>query len=285
MALGGGLADFLPTADGGSRLDGRNLVHEAQAAGYTVLTRGMPLPAPAPPKILGLFAWSHLAYTLDDERYPAERRDPALADLTDLALASLEQAGKPFFLMIEGGRIDHAAHSFDAAGTVAETVSFDHAVARVLDYQRRHPDTLVVLTADHATGGLAINDYADLAELKAQKASVEWMANQIRNSDAGPTELASWTGYEDFTAAELATVRDEPDSYEAARNLGRLLADRDGITWIPRVNSLDTKGHTGEDVALFAGGPGAERFQGVLDNADIPRRLAALMGWELGATP
>ena len=54
---------------------------------------------------------------------------------------------------------------------------------------------------------------------------------------------------------------------------------RNGLTWVPRI-SLDTYGHTGEDVPLFAGGPGAERFQGVLDNTDIPKILRQLLGWE-----
>jgi alkaline phosphatase len=80
------------------------------------------------------------------------------------------------------------------------------------------------------------------------------------------------TGYTDITPDELATVRDHADHYEAGRNLGRILAARNGISWIPRVGQ-DTKGHTGEDVPLYAVGPGADRFQGVLDNTDIAVRL------------
>jgi hypothetical protein len=83
----------------------------------------------------------------------------------------------------------------------------------------------------------------------------------------------------EITDADLDPIRADFDSYEAARRLGRLLADRHGVTWIPRVDPLDTKGHTGEDVPLYAGGPGAERFGGVLDNAEIPKRLRALLGW------
>jgi alkaline phosphatase len=51
------------------------------------------------------------------------------------------------------------------------------------------------------------------------------------------------------------------------------------VTWVPRVNAIDTKGHTGEDVPLYAGGPGAGRFAGVLDNAEIPGRLREVLGW------
>jgi alkaline phosphatase len=137
----------------------------------------------------------------------------------------------------------------------------------------------VLLTADHATGGLAINDYVDWEALSRQRASVDWLAAQIRNAGAGADLVAEMTGFTDLADADLDPIRADFDGYEAARRLGRLLADRHGVTWIPRVEPLDTKGHTGEDVPLYAGGPGAERFAGVLDNAEIPGRLRALLGW------
>jgi alkaline phosphatase len=278
VALGGGLAHFLPTDDGGARRDGRDLVEEAKAAGYTVLTRGTPLPDPPPEQVLGLYAWGHLAYVLDDRELPPERRDPALAVLAKTALAVLERGGKPFFLMVEGGRIDHAAHSFDAHGTAVETMEFDRAVEVVLDFQKRRPETLVLLTADHATGGLAINDYTNWEAVRGQQASVDWLAEQVRNAGAGPDLVLAKTGVT-VTDADLDPVRLDPDSYESKRHLARLLAAAYGVTWIPRVDPVDTKGHTGEDVVLYAGGPGAERFGGAYDNTDIAKRLAEVLGW------
>jgi alkaline phosphatase len=97
---------------------------------------------------------------------------------------------------------------------------------------------------------------------------------------AGLDLLAEATGYDDFTAADLAALRAPADVYDAERVLGTLLSRRHRITWMLRVNPDDTKGHTGEDVPLYAAGPGAARFAGVLDNADIPRRLTALLGWD-----
>ncbi len=281
VALAGGLADFLPKGvEGGEREDGRNLVAEAEAKGYTVLRRGSALPIDAPPeRLLGLFAWSHLGFQLDERELPPERRDPALADLTRLALASLDRGEAPFFLMVEGGRIDHAAHGFDAAGTAAETAAFDEAVKVVLDYQSKHPETLVLLTADHATGGLAINDYVDWELLRKQKASLEILSGLIKDGGIPVEEVARLTGLTDLTEEELTPIRTEKNGYEAGRKLGQLLAKRTGVTWIPRINDADTKGHTGEDVALYAGGPGAERFAGLLDNTDIPKRIKALLGW------
>jgi alkaline phosphatase len=206
-----------------------------------------------------------------------------LARLSELALEALSRREQPFFLLIEGGRIDHGGHAFDAARVAAEIDAFDEAVAAVLAFQRRNPETLVVVTADHATGGLAVNEFVDWAGIKRQRASVEWMTAQIR--DAGPSleDLASWTGFADWRAEELQSVRAASGSYAARRALGRALAERNGVTFVPRVDDAEaaTHGHTGEDVAIYAGGPGSERFRGRLDNTDIARRLAEVA--DLGA--
>jgi alkaline phosphatase len=280
VALGGGLGFFLPASEAGQRRDDRNLVEEARAAGYTVWQRGADLSQVPDGKLLGLFAHDHLSYVLDDAQYPPERRDPTLEAMTRLALRMLSRDDRPFFLMIEGARIDHAAHSFDAAGVAHETRAFDQAVAAVMEFQRAHPGVLLLVTADHATGGMDINDYSDWSEVLLQQATVDELAAQVRNAGAGADMVAAATGHPDITEAELDVVRQEPNSYEASRHLGRILARRQGVTWMPQVNELDTKGHTGEDVPLYAGGPGAERFQGVLDNADVPKILVELTGWK-----
>lgn len=283
LALGGGLSFFLPLAAGGVRTDGRDLVAEARQRGAQVLLRRDPLAWNGEGRLLGLLANSHLTYELDDRSYPPERRDPTLAELAHLALAGFERSDRPFFLMIEGGRIDHAGHDFDAAGVVAETVRFDETVAMVRAWAEEHPGTLVLVTADHTTGGLALNDHADWTALAKRTASVAWLAAQLRNAGATTELLAARTGVADWTAAELDAIRGAPDSYEANRRLGRMLALRDGFTWSARVTDDDTHGHTGEDVPIYAGGPGAERFGGALDNTDIARRLAALFDWQIGA--
>lgn len=282
LAVGGGLAYFLPLAAGGARRDGRDLVATARERGVQVLERGDALAWNGEGRLLGLLANSHLTYDLDDRNYPPERRDPTLAGLARLALEGLGEGDRPFFLMLEGGRIDHAGHEFDAAGIVAETARFDEAVRTVLEWAGEHPDTLVLVTADHATGGLAINDHADWPALARRTASVGWLAAQIRNAGATEALLAARTGVADWTADEIAAVRSAGDSYEASRRLGRMLALRDGFTWSARVTDDDTHGHTGEDVPIYASGPGAERFGGSLDNTEIARRLAALLGWQIG---
>ena len=269
LVLGGGLSFFLPVAAGGARTDGRDLVAEARQRGARVLMRRDALEWNGEGRLLGLLANSHLTYELDDRNYPTERRDPTLAQLARLALGGFERSDRPFFLMIEGGRIDHAGHDFDAAGVVAETQRFDEMVEVVRAWAQEHPETLVLVTADHTTGGLALNDHADWTALAKRTASVTWLAAQIRNGGATADLLAARTGVADWTAAEVEAIRRAPDSYEANRRLGRMLAERDGFTWAAKVTDDDTHGHTGEDVPIYAGAP--ERSA----SAAAPRRSGA----------
>lgn len=271
LALGGGLGQF-----------SAELLARA-GADYTILkTRQELLNAPSGKRLLGLFANSHLKYGLDNLREPAGKQEPSLAEMTRVALDRLGSAGS-FFLLVEGGRIDQAAHSFDAAGVAKETESFDATVKVALEYQKRHPGTLIVLTADHATGGLDVNDYVDWEGIKRQTASVNWMITQIRGGK-GAELIEEHTGYSDFTAEEIQRIRQAPEAFEAERVLGTMLAVRNGATWMPRITEK-TFGHTGEDVHLYAGGPGAQKFQGVLDNTDISRILAGLVGWSWPPNP
>ncbi len=279
VALGGGLGWFLPESEGGHRTAESGLLERARDAGYTVWTRAEEIVSPPPAPLLGLFATDELAYEIDARREPEERRPPTLERLTRIALEVLEAGDRPFFLLVEGGRIDQAAHAFDGATLALEVSAFDRAAAAVLEYRARRPRTLVLVTADHASGGLAVNDYVDWAEFRQQRASVDWMVAEIRKRGAGAELLAEMTGYSDFSEEEVAAVRDAEERYTAGRLLGTALSRRNGATWTPPTVSDDTYGHTGEDVPLWAAGPGQERFQGVLDNTDVPKILCELLGW------
>lgn len=280
VVLGGGLRSFLPASRGGRRGDGRELLAEARQAGYTLWEPGSPAPRPLPRRLLGLLAPSHLPYVLDEAPLPPDRRTPSLEELTRLALELLAAKGSPFFLLVEGGRIDHAGHDFDAVTLAFEVEAFDRAVAAAMEFQAEHPGVLLLVTADHATGGLALNDYVDWEALRRQRASLASMVERIREGGGGPELLGELTGFQDFTAADVDKLRQAEDEWAAARLLGTMLGERQGVTWLPRINLQETKGHTGEDVPLYARGPGAQEFQGVLDNADLPRILIRLLGWE-----
>ena len=89
--------------------------------------------------------------------YAAERGN-ILAEETRRALACLEAAPQGFFLMIEGSKIDSASHDTHLGRAVEEVLDFDRALGVVLRWMQKHPDTLLVVTADHQTGGLVILD-------------------------------------------------------------------------------------------------------------------------------
>ncbi len=181
VLLGGGARYFMPKDAGGERGDGRRLAEEFAAAGYARIANGADVArltaAAAPPaRVLGLFHSSHLPVAFDkvgagkysDElarpANAAYRDTPMLEDLTRLALRSLSSHSPDgFYLMVEGASIDKRAHAVDAERTIWDVIEFDRAVEVALDFARRTNsdrdpanDTLVVVTADHEAGGLAI---------------------------------------------------------------------------------------------------------------------------------
>lgn len=180
VLMGGGATYFLPPAGGGTRKDGRDLVAAFQGAGYDVLRTATDVKARlagAPPtSLLGLFHPRHMSVAFDKvgagrysdelalERNKDVRDQPMLADMTALALKSLAaHSPRGFYLMVEGASIDKQAHESEADRTIWDTIEFDNAVKVALDFARRTNgdadpanDTLVVVTADHESGGLGI---------------------------------------------------------------------------------------------------------------------------------
>jgi alkaline phosphatase len=150
LLLGGGYENFIPNSrEGSARDDARDLIREAKEAGYTVCRTKEEMAAAPEGKILGLFA---------DNEMTTEPPDPSLAEMTTEALRRLGGGKKGFFLMIEGSLIDMRAHANDLEGTLDQTLKFDKAVGIALDFAKKDGHTLVVVTADHETGGLSIND-------------------------------------------------------------------------------------------------------------------------------
>ena len=129
-------------------------VADTRDAGYRVATTVKDLaalPEENGLRVAGLFGSYHLPYVMD-----RESNDPGLRQLSAKALAILSQDPDGFFLLIEGGRIDHAGHSNDIERLVREVAEFSDAVQEVMDWSDGRPDTLVLVTADHETGGLRV---------------------------------------------------------------------------------------------------------------------------------
>lgn len=141
------------------RKDEKNLLIEAEKAGYTVALTRAEFEAAQDDKLLGLFAYSGMADGIKhtNTKDSAERTQPTLKEMTQKALNILSQDEDGFFLMIEGGRIDWAGHDNDAATMLHEMLKFDEAVNYVYEWVKDRNDTLVIITADHETGGFGFS--------------------------------------------------------------------------------------------------------------------------------
>lgn len=155
VLLGGGENDFLPPPaagcfpDPGVRSDGRHLIDEARQAGYRYTCAAADLhtlPA-GQTHLLGLFGDAGMT----------RPHSPTLALMTQAALTVLSQDPEGFFLMVEGGQIDWAAHANDAENVISDTLAFDDAITVAQAFAREHPPTLLIVTADHETGGMAVS--------------------------------------------------------------------------------------------------------------------------------
>ncbi len=147
-------ADLDSSLDGKSkRSDSKNLIQSAQGKGYQFVCNRNQLQgikADAQTKVLGLFSSSVMPMIQEREKISTL---PSLSDMTESALEILSKKENGFFLMVEGGLIDYAGHDNDAGTLLQETLDFDKALRVVLDFAEKHQDTLVLVTADHETGG------------------------------------------------------------------------------------------------------------------------------------
>lgn len=153
VLLGGGRSVGLsPTKVGSREGDNGTLIEAAALRGYEVAFSAREMEKASGKRLLGLFSDGEMAYERDRYR----TGEPSLAEMTRRALHVLGSRGEGFFLMVEGGRIDHAAHRNDINTLVGELMAFDDAVRVAHEYQMKHPDTLLIITGDHDTAGLAL---------------------------------------------------------------------------------------------------------------------------------
>lgn len=121
-------------------------------AGYSIVHNRFDLFSISSGKLLGLFAEQYLDY--EEDRIL--NTTPSLAEMTSKSLELLSQDSNGFFLMVEGSKIDYAAHSHDRVGVALEVIAFHEAVSVAMDYMQSHSNTIIIVTADHETGGLTI---------------------------------------------------------------------------------------------------------------------------------
>ncbi len=274
VALGGGRANFLPRAGGGRRRDGRDLTAawRARHPHGRVVTTASALAAFTPAaddQLLGLFAPSHLAF--DHDRRSRRLDQPALAQMTEAAIRLLQArtAGRShgFFLMVEGGRIDHAHHAGNAFRALDEGRAFAEAIARALTLVDP-ADTLVLVTADHSHT-LVIAGYPPRGN------PILGLSRRIASDDDGrhPPALAAdgrpytTLGYLNGPGAGRRLPADADEASVLDPNYRQEAA-------VP----LRSETHSGEDVPLYAIGPGAQLARGVLEQNALYHLMMAALG-------
>ncbi len=254
---------------GGQRYFPGPLIDQFKAKGYQYLSDFSKLDQLTTPKVIGLFADVQLPWAIDE---PEANR---LSKLTQKALDLLSQNDQGFVLLVEGSLIDWAGHNNDIATAMAEMHEFANAVEVVEQYIRSNNDTLLVITADHNTGGLSIgaND------------QYIWNGQALRNIKNNPEKIANDAiavdNWETLIGSRLGAKlsQEEQVTLSNARMQGanvlhvalkKVIDKRSNTGWT-------TQGHTGGDVQVFASGPASTLFYGHQDNTDIANKLISLL--------
>ncbi|MFA6224454.1 MAG: alkaline phosphatase [Desulfomonilaceae bacterium] len=297
VILGGGWSYFAPSNQNGSkRKDQKDVIEQMEGRGYEYITNASELKAVNPKtvdKLFGLFANGNMAYAVDRENNPVFSNQPSLAEMTQTALSIVAKNPKGFFIMIEGGRIDHACHTHDIKTMISDILDFDAAVGVALNYQKIHPDALVIVTADHETGGLTQLEGTeftiDPVPLEPIRRSLFYLENRIETDPRHQDAILKSAGLR-LTEEEAELLRNYQTKavedkasgsgdtaksgkfakYATLNALSTITSQRAKVEWT-------TFGHTGKPVGTKAIGPGEKQFLGTYDNTDIAKKMAELL--------
>jgi alkaline phosphatase len=272
---------------GHGRLSGRedkeDLVAVLKQKGYVYATQKDELKN-ASGKIWGMFASLAMSYEMDRmENTPSE---PSLAEMTQAAIDILSQDPDGFFLMVEGSKVDWAAHANDPIGLISDIGAFDRAVKTALDFAKKDNQTMILAVTDHGNGGITIGNHATtssyskdpvekfIAPLKKAKLTGEGLESKL-NADRSNIEevMSEYFGIDDLTPEEEAAIK-AAKAGDVNYAVGPIISKRAFIGWT-------TGGHTGEDIVLYTYLPNDERITGTLDNTDIPKICAGVWNIDL----
>lgn len=287
LALGGG-RQYVPDAPEGSGINRIQTRAELKAWAESDHTSRAK-------RLIGTFNDSHISMSL-------ERRDdePSLLEMTRAAVEHLSLAPDGFFLQVEAGRVDHAAHANDAGGLLTDMLEADTVLGYLSEFADGRDDTLIIATTDHGTGGPANTFYGRhgvecFKKLTKASKSFEWVMEKFAalpstGKDGKPTKpeqqaaelvrlLGQATGLEFGNDARKILTRKfagEQVDPSMRRNeivsvMGSLVGNGFGIQWI-------SPDHTGESVEVLAFGAHADTLPAGMDNTDMPGWIARGMG-------
>jgi alkaline phosphatase len=302
VILGGGSAYFLPQATPGSkRKDDKDFVKMYQDAGYTLATSKDELERAGGTntgKILGLFHTGNMDSTLDREflkkgtvsKFPNQ---PGLEEMTKVAIDQLSKNQNGFFLMVEAANIDKMSHPLDWDRAVMDTIEFDKAIGVAMDFAKKNPDTMIVVTGDHTHGVSIIGTVDDEKEGTDMREKVGTYADAgfpnytDENGDGYPDKV-------DVSRRLFLSANNGPDHYEtfrpkldgpfvpAIQNEQKQYIANEQYKDVPGAvlvqGNIPREGDTGvhavDDVVLQSTGPGSEGFKGYMEQSDVYRVLA-----------
>lgn len=263
VLMGGGANHWTPysASNKGGRADGRDLTAELGAQGYQYVTTQSDLAKIESGKVLGLFsAKSHLDYELDRVAKGAANTQPSLSEMTAKAIDLLSQNSQGYFLMVEGGRIDHALHATNAKRSLTDAVALDEAVKTALG-KVDLADTLIVVTADH-DHTMTINGYA---------AKGNPVLDLVKNGDGSTQHDVDGKPFTTLVFGNGPNRADVRPTLTSDQVMADDYLQETGV-------KLGSETHGGGDVMLFADGAGSGRFKGTLDNTLVFGKLKEALG-------
>lgn len=267
------------------RKDKEDLVGVIKSLGYDYITNKDQMDKSTSNKIWGMFAEKSMNYDIDRD----PNVEPSLSEMTTKALNILSQNKKGFFLMVEGSEIDWGAHANDPVAAVRDAMAFDKAVAVAKDFVKNNPDTVLVVAADHGTGGMTFGstginsgyDKTPLEKFTTLIANAKMTGQKFAEKlDANRSNIKALMeeayGITDLTNDEenLIKTADEKDLQTA---VGKVISDRSFIGWT-------TRGHVAGDIALHSmvNGNNVKKLQGIIFNNEIGKYMEDVMDLDLG---
>lgn len=242
--------------------------------------------------------------------YALDRKDGdmTLAQITESAISFLNKGNKKgFFLMVEGGKIDWACHGNDPATVFNEVVDMDNAIKVAYEFYKKHPkETLIVVTADHETGGLGLGTgkyELNLKALACQKQSQDALSKALTDLRKEKGNKVSWEEVQKLLGDKMGFWKQLPitwgqekmlrDEYENSFVKNKvvfeesLYAKSEPLAAVAKkvmsqiaMLGWTSSSHTAEYVPVFAVGAGSQLFIGKMDNTEIPQRIAKAAGYK-----
>ena len=222
-----------------------------------------------------------LSILQDLDRAKDGKGEPTITDMTKAAITRLSQGDKGYVLMVEGGRIDHAAHGNDGAAAIREQVAFDEAIATVLAFIDQNPDTLLIITTDHGTGGFNVNglgseDFDTSAPSYAESSpAFDRMTGFTSSLELLGAKTKGLSAKDFLAAAEKATgltfKGEDRAKIVSAKTLSAALMRYTSIGWT-------SNNHTGEMVEFCTYGPGSQLFTPHLRNDQVHAKILQATG-------